>query len=287
MSRDRADIDDRAARFRQHRQQRLGQRDRANHIDLELPPQRLRGNRFERPLDDDPSHVHETRKAGGAGNARDLASRGLNSRRLVKIEPHRFHPSRSVCDARPCRIPRRSDDVAPLRRQPLDKGLADPRCRASDQMRAVLERYLAEMSASIEADCQSLKERSLDETAAGLVDAFIAAKWRRLEVSRAMHEPLSEVGGVELVRAAAVKGAAIAAKALRGCREISRDDVEPLAVFLVMACTSMLQAAFMDYAVDKETLRAHIHAMARGYLREMRAPGNGERPLEGPTLSTA
>jgi len=136
----------------------------------------------------------------------------------------------------------------------------------------VLERYLAEVSAAIEADCQSLKERSLDETAAGLVDAFIAAKWRRLEVSRAMHEPLSEVGGVELVRAAAVKGAAIAAKALRGCPEIGRDDVEPLAVFLVMACTSMLQAAFMDYAVDRETLRAHMHAMVRGYLREMRAP---------------
>jgi len=154
-------------------------------------------------------------------------------------------------------------------------------------IRAVLERYLAEMSASIEADCQSLKERSLDETAAGLVDAFIAAKWRRLEVSRAMHEPLSEVGGIELVRAAAVKGAAIAAKALRGCPEIGRDDVEPLAVFLVMACTSMLQAAFMDYAVDRETLRAHMHAMARGYLREMRAPGNGERPRERATLSTA
>ncbi len=154
-------------------------------------------------------------------------------------------------------------------------------------IRAVLQRYIAEMSASIEADCQSPKERSLDETAAGLVDAFIAAKWRRLEVSRAMHEPLSEVGGVELVRAAAVKGAAIAAKALRGCPEIGRDDVETLAVFLVMACTSMLQAAFMDYAVDKETLRGHMHAMARGYLREMRAPGNGGRARERATLSTA
>jgi AcrR family transcriptional regulator len=154
-------------------------------------------------------------------------------------------------------------------------------------IRAVLERYLAEMSASIEADCQWLKERSLDETAAGLVDAFIAAKWRRLEVSRAMHEPLSEVGGVEFVRGAAIKGAAFIADVLRSCREIGRDDVEPLAVFLVMACTSMLQAAFMDYAVDKETLRAHMHAMARGYLREMRAPRNGERPLAGATLSTA
>ena len=73
-------------------------------------------------------------------------------------------------------------------------------------IRAVLERYLAEMSASIEAECRSLYGRSLDETAAGLVDAFIAAKWKRLEVSRAMHEPLVEVGGAELVRASAAKG---------------------------------------------------------------------------------
>ncbi len=54
-----------------------------------------------------------------------------------------------------------------------------------------------------------------------------------------------------------------------------------------MACTSMLQTAFMDYAVDKETLRAHMHAMARGYLREMRSPGNGDPPRERAMLSTA
>jgi AcrR family transcriptional regulator len=136
-------------------------------------------------------------------------------------------------------------------------------------MSAVLERYLGEMSASIEADIQSLHGLSLDETATGLVDAFIAAKWRRLDVSRAMHEPLVEVGGAELVRAAAAKGAALAAGVLRSCPEIGRDGVEPLAMFLVMACTSMLQAAFMDYVGDRETIRAHMHAMVRGYLREM------------------
>jgi AcrR family transcriptional regulator len=56
-------------------------------------------------------------------------------------------------------------------------------------IRAVLERYLMEMSASIQADCQTLRGRSLDEIARGLVGAMIAAKWRRLEVSRAMHGP--------------------------------------------------------------------------------------------------
>ena len=78
-------------------------------------------------------------------------------------------------------------------------------------IRAVLERYLMEMSASIQADCQTLRGRSLDEIATGMVDAMIAAKWRRLEVSRAMHEPLVEVGGAELVRASAATGASLVA----------------------------------------------------------------------------
>jgi hypothetical protein len=133
----------------------------------------------------------------------------------------------------------------------------------------VLERYLAEMLASIEADCRVLAGCSLDELAAGLIDAFIAAKWRRLEVSRALHEPLGEVRGTDLVRASASKGATLVASLLRKCPEIGRNDLEPLAVFLVMACTSMLQTAFMDYAVDKHTIRAHMLAMVRGYLREM------------------
>ena len=138
-------------------------------------------------------------------------------------------------------------------------------------IRAVLERYLMEMSASIQADCQTLRGRSLDEIARGLVDAMIAAKWRRLEVSRAMHEPLVEVGGAELVRASAARGASLVADLLRSCSEIGAVDVEPLAVFLVMACTSMLQAAFIEYAADKETIRMHMRAMVRGYLSEMRA----------------
>jgi AcrR family transcriptional regulator len=138
-------------------------------------------------------------------------------------------------------------------------------------IRAVLERYLAEMSASIQTDCRSLKGRSLDEIAIRMVDAMIAAKWRRLEVSRAMHEPLVEVGGAELVRASAAKGAFLVADLLASRPEIAGVDVEPLAVFLVMACTSMLQAAFIEYSADKETIRAHMHTMVCGYLREMRS----------------
>jgi hypothetical protein len=40
----------------------------------------------------------------------------------------------------------------------------------------------------------------------------------------------------------------------------------------------MLQAAFIDYAADKETIRAHTHAMVCGYLREMRAQAGCDGP---------
>lgn len=137
-------------------------------------------------------------------------------------------------------------------------------------IRAVLERYLEEMSAWIAGDCRRLAGCSLDTIAEGLVDAFIAAKWRRPEVSRAMHEPLIEVGGADAVRACAAKGAVVVADLLRTCPEIGGDDVEPQAVFVVMACTAMLQAAFTDHLVDRETIRGHMRAMVRGYLREVR-----------------
>jgi hypothetical protein len=72
------------------------------------------------------------------------------------------------------------------------------------------------------------------------------------------------------VRASAARGASLVSDLLRSVPEIAGVDVEPLAVFLVMACTSMLRAAFIEYAADKDTIRAHMHAMVRGYLREMR-----------------
>lgn len=137
---------------------------------------------------------------------------------------------------------------------------------------SVIERYLDEISSSIERDCQTLNGCSLDEIATGLVDAFIAAKWRRLDVARAIHEPLVDVGGAELVRAAATRGAGLVASLLASCRDAEFPDVVSLARFLVTACSSLLQAAVTDHtdSVQKGTLQDHMRAMVFGYLREMR-----------------
>lgn len=137
---------------------------------------------------------------------------------------------------------------------------------------AVIERYLEEISSSIERDCHLLVGGTLDEIASGLVDAFIAAKWKRIDVARAMHEPLVDIGGAELVRAAARRGAQLTAALFASCRDAHFEDADALGLFVVAACSSLLQAAIADpaNAIDATQLRAGMHAMVRGYLREMR-----------------
>jgi AcrR family transcriptional regulator len=135
---------------------------------------------------------------------------------------------------------------------------------------SVIERYLEEIVSSVERTCQELDGQPLDELASGLVDAFIATKYRRIELSRALHEPLAEVGGAQLIRAAAHRAAAALARSLQSCPDASfRDDQLP-ALLMVMACSTLMQIAVIDQTVPLEitTLRAHMRALVLGYLRE-------------------
>ena len=137
---------------------------------------------------------------------------------------------------------------------------------------SVIERYLDGISSSIECDCQSLRGGSLDEIATGLVDAFVAAKWRCLNVARAIHEPLVDVGGAELVRAAATRGTKLVANLLASCRDTAFRDVLSLAQFIVTACSALLQAAVTEHtgSVQRSMLQDHMRAMVLGYLKETR-----------------
>jgi AcrR family transcriptional regulator len=137
---------------------------------------------------------------------------------------------------------------------------------------SVIERYLDEISSSIERDCYTLSGGSLGEIATGLVDAFISAKWRSLDVAKAIHEPLVDVGGAELVRVAPTRGAALVGNLLASCRDAEFRDVPCLAQFIVTACISLLQAAVTDHtdAVQRGMLQDHMREMVFGYLKEMR-----------------
>ncbi len=149
---------------------------------------------------------------------------------------------------------------------------------------AVVERHLDELVDLVEADCQKLRGAKLAALARGLVDAFIAAKWNRHEVTRAMHEPLADVGGAELIEASALRAVDIVANLLAICPDAEWDDVRPVALFVVMASTSLIQTAIAGAArsLDREALRTHMYATVLGYLKEMRRrDSDRERPARG------
>jgi AcrR family transcriptional regulator len=138
---------------------------------------------------------------------------------------------------------------------------------------AVIKRYLDGLRATIEQHCRELCGRPLDQQVRGLVDAVIAAKWEHIEVSRALQEPLADIGGAQLVSASAVKVSGSIGEVLRSCTNASFLDVDRLALLIVVSCSSLLQAAITDQTgmLDREALRAHMRAMVLGYLHEMRA----------------
>ncbi len=139
---------------------------------------------------------------------------------------------------------------------------------------SVIERHLEGMVGKIELACRDLHGRTLDEVVTGLVDAFISAKWARAEVSRALHEPLADIGGAELVRAAEIKAAGSIARVLSGCSDAAFEDEYRLALIIVVSSSSLLQTSISGAAtaLDRPTLGAHMRAMILGYLREMRLP---------------
>jgi hypothetical protein len=106
--------------------------------------------------------------------------------------------------------------------------------------------------------------------AEGLVHAFISAKGGRIDISRAMHEPLGDVSGVKLAAAAAGKAAGFVAEVLKRCPDASFHDVEVGAHFVVLACSSLSQAAVTDHtnSLDPKTLGAHMRTMVLGYPLE-------------------
>jgi AcrR family transcriptional regulator len=138
---------------------------------------------------------------------------------------------------------------------------------------AVIERYLHELTSTVDRHCAALRGQTLDTMVKGLVDAVIAAKWAHIEVSRALHEPLADIGGAELVRAAAMRTAGAVAEVLRSCADASFRDADRLALLIVISSSSVLQATIAEQTsgLDREALRAHMRAMVLGYLREMRA----------------
>jgi AcrR family transcriptional regulator len=141
-------------------------------------------------------------------------------------------------------------------------------------MAAVLARYLDAVTGTVEEACQAQHGHKLQEMVAALCNSFIDAKTRRRDVSLALYQPASELGGEALVRAASQRAVLAVSAMLATASDARFDDLLTVSVMLVSATIGPVQAV-MDMGASPElvaSLRRHLVEMGLGYLMRVQLP---------------
>lgn len=147
-------------------------------------------------------------------------------------------------------------------------------------MATVLTRYLDAVTGTVEEACKAQHGHSLQQMVPALCNAFIDAKTRRLDVSLALCQPASELGGEALVRAASQRAVLAVSTMLATASDARFDDLRTVSVMLVAATIGPVQAV-MDMGASPALiagLRRHLVEMGLGYLLRVKLPASRSRP---------
>ena len=136
---------------------------------------------------------------------------------------------------------------------------------------AVLGRYVDAIAGSIEEACRAEHGQVLERMVVSMCDAFIEAKTRRLDVSRALMQPAVRLGGSALRSAAAarIRQAVGAMLATTVDREFC--DLETTAMVLTTAAMGPVHDAIDHGAGARQLLALHqaLIDLCLGYLERI------------------
>ena len=138
---------------------------------------------------------------------------------------------------------------------------------------AVVQRHVGEVvDATIQA-CRSAHGRRVRDMCASMMSAFVDAKTRRPEVSRALYLPSAAVNADGIVRQESARFAEAVRQMLLTARDASFPQahvVSRMLVGCIVAPTRVVIEADGGRA-EFETLKRHLTALTTGYLREVAA----------------
>jgi AcrR family transcriptional regulator len=136
---------------------------------------------------------------------------------------------------------------------------------------ALLGDHLDAVVAAVERACATGAGCGLEAMVNGLVAAFLDAKLRRPDVSRALYAPMAEADGAALVRAAALRAAGAIGDMLAGCPDARIPTPHAAAGILATALSAVMQAALEagPERLDVGWLRMHLRSLALGYLQDL------------------
>ena len=138
----------------------------------------------------------------------------------------------------------------------------------SSLLQAVLRKHMEEVTRAVEAVCASQRGAELEQMANGLVEAFLAAKLRHVEASKALYYVSDDVGGAEIVRQLGVRGIKAIAEMLESSGARFSEDVQVMAA-TVMAAMSGVSRRMLEASKMPETLasmRDGLQVMVRAYV---------------------
>jgi AcrR family transcriptional regulator len=138
----------------------------------------------------------------------------------------------------------------------------------SSLLQAVLRKHMEDVTRAVEAACVRQKGAALEQMADALVTAFLAAKLKHVEASKALYYVSDDVGGAEIVRQLGVRSVKAIAEMLESSGSRFSEDVQVMAA-TVMAAMSGVSRRMLEASEVPETrdaMRDGLQVMVRAYV---------------------
>jgi AcrR family transcriptional regulator len=138
----------------------------------------------------------------------------------------------------------------------------------SSLLQAVLRNHMEEVIRAVEAVCAEQKGAPLEQMGDALVAAFLQAKLKRVEMSKALYFVSDDIGGAEIARQFGIRGVKAISGMLKSSAATFNEDVDAMASTVMAAMSGvsrrMLEASRSPKTVD--AMREGLRVMVRAYL---------------------
>jgi AcrR family transcriptional regulator len=138
----------------------------------------------------------------------------------------------------------------------------------SSLLQAVLRKHMEDVTRAIEIVCAEQRGVALEQMADVLVKAFLAAKLKHVEASKALYYVSDDVGGAEIVRQLGVRGVKAIGEMLESSGSRFSEDVQVMAA-TVMAAMSGVSRRMLEASEVPETrdaMRDGLQVMVQAYV---------------------
>jgi AcrR family transcriptional regulator len=138
----------------------------------------------------------------------------------------------------------------------------------------IVQRHIGDVVSSSVAACESMHGATIREMCTKTVDAFVNAKTRRPEVSRALYMPAAAIGGDAIVKEQSLRSVQAVHAMLITASDAQFQHPEIVSRVMVSAVIGPTQSA-IEAGGDAQVfaaLKVQLTALCVGYLREASLP---------------